>query len=49
MADESSVAAMVDAVIERWGRVDVLINNASIFATIEKGPFDEIPWRSGSR
>ena len=26
-----------------WGRVDVLINNASIFATIEKGPFDEIP------
>jgi NAD(P)-dependent dehydrogenase (short-subunit alcohol dehydrogenase family) len=43
VADESSVAAMVDAVVERWGRVDVLINNASIFATIEKGPFDEIP------
>ena len=43
VADESSVAAMVDTVIEKWGRVDVLINNASIFATIEKGPFDEIP------
>ncbi|MEU6415986.1 SDR family NAD(P)-dependent oxidoreductase [Streptomyces spiralis] len=43
VADESSVAAMVDTVIETWGRVDVLINNASIFATIEKGPFDEIP------
>lgn len=43
VADESSVAAMVDTVIEQWGRVDVLINNASIFATIEKGPFDEIP------
>src|SRR5215218_4257125 len=43
VADESSVAAMVDTVVERWGRVDVLINNASIFATIEKGPFDEIP------
>jgi NAD(P)-dependent dehydrogenase (short-subunit alcohol dehydrogenase family) len=43
VADESSVTAMVDTVIEKWGRVDVLINNASIFATIEKGPFDQIP------
>jgi len=43
VADELSVAAMVDTVVEKWGRVDVLINNASIFATIEKGPFDQIP------
>ncbi|MDR6438672.1 3-oxoacyl-[acyl-carrier protein] reductase [Paenarthrobacter nicotinovorans] len=43
VAEETSVAMMVDTVIEKWGRVDVLINNASIFATIEKGPFDEIP------
>ena len=43
VADEPSVAAMVDTVIEKWGRIDVLINNASIFATIEKGPFDQIP------
>jgi len=43
VADEASVGAMVDAVIEKLGRVDVLINNASIFATIEKGPFDQIP------
>ncbi len=43
VGDEASVVAMVDTVIARWGRVDVLINNASIFATIEKGPFDEIP------
>lgn len=42
VADETSVSAMVDAVVERWGRIDVLINNASIFATIEKGPFDEL-------
>ena len=34
---------MVDTVIEKWGRIDVLINNASIFATLEKRPFDEIP------
>ncbi|MEU6379411.1 SDR family oxidoreductase [Streptomyces sp. NPDC046909] len=43
VADEASVEAMVATVIEKWGRVDVLINNASIFATIEKGPFDQIP------
>jgi NAD(P)-dependent dehydrogenase (short-subunit alcohol dehydrogenase family) len=42
VADELSVAAMVDTVIEKWGRIDVLINNASIFATLEKGPFDAI-------
>jgi 3-oxoacyl-[acyl-carrier protein] reductase len=43
VADEASVTAMVEAVVERWGRVDVLINNASMFATLEKVPFDEIP------
>lgn len=43
VADETSVAAMVATVIDSWGRVDVLINNASIFATLEKMPFDQIP------
>lgn len=42
VADETSVDAMVDAVVDEWGRVDVLINNASIFSTLEKKPFDEI-------
>jgi NAD(P)-dependent dehydrogenase (short-subunit alcohol dehydrogenase family) len=43
VADESSVTAMVETIIDAWGRVDVLINNASIFATIERKPFDQIP------
>ena len=42
VADEQSVQEMAAAVVERWGRVDVLINNASIFATLPKNPFDEI-------
>ena len=43
VADEASVDAMVGSVVDEWGRVDVLINNASIFSTLEKKPFDEIP------
>ncbi|MFJ4027533.1 SDR family NAD(P)-dependent oxidoreductase [Paenarthrobacter sp. NPDC089989] len=43
VADEASVEAMVETIVSTWGRIDVLINNASIFATIEKGPFDQIP------
>lgn len=43
VAEETSVEAMVETVIQTWGRIDVLINNASIFATLEKKPFDQIP------
>ncbi len=42
VADESSVGAMVTAVVERWARVDVLVNNASIFSSIKMRPFEEI-------
>jgi L-rhamnose 1-dehydrogenase len=30
VSDGSQVQAMVDAVIERWGRIDILVNNAAI-------------------
>jgi NAD(P)-dependent dehydrogenase (short-subunit alcohol dehydrogenase family) len=42
ITDEVSVESMTDAVIERWGRIDTLVNNASIFAAIEKKPFAQI-------
>ncbi|MCQ4159905.1 SDR family oxidoreductase [Roseomonas sp. GC11] len=43
VADKASVEAMADEVLHRYGRIDVLINNASIFASINKRTFDEIP------
>jgi 3-oxoacyl-[acyl-carrier protein] reductase len=43
VADKTSVDGMARAVVAEHGRIDVLINNASIFATLGKRPFDEIP------
>ena len=43
VADKVSVDEMAAAVLAEHGRIDVLINNASIFATLGKRPFDEIP------
>jgi 3-oxoacyl-[acyl-carrier protein] reductase len=43
VADQASVERMTAAVLGRFGRIDVLINNAAIFATLNKVPFDEIP------
>jgi len=44
VADEASVEAMVSAVVDRWGRVDILINNAgtSSAATFEKMTDDQV-------
>jgi len=43
VADNDSVTAMAAAAEEAYGRIDVLINNAAFFSTIEMRPFDEIP------
>lgn len=42
IGDKTSVEALADAVVARHGRIDVLINNAAIFATLQKKPFWEI-------
>lgn len=43
VGDAASVDRMAARVLREFGRIDVLINNASIFATLGKRPFHEIP------
>jgi NAD(P)-dependent dehydrogenase (short-subunit alcohol dehydrogenase family) len=46
VTDPGSVAALFAAVGDRWGRVDLLVNNAGVFGPV--GPVDEISvagWR----
>lgn len=43
VSQEDSIAAMVAQTEKRLGRIDILINNAGIFSTLEMRPFDQIP------
>jgi 3-oxoacyl-[acyl-carrier protein] reductase len=42
VADEASVKEMIEVVDDEYGRIDVLINNAGVFSTLEMRPFDQI-------
>ncbi|MFC0527699.1 SDR family NAD(P)-dependent oxidoreductase [Phytohabitans kaempferiae] len=42
VADEASVASMVDTVAGAFGGIDILVNNAAVFSTLEMRPFEEI-------
>jgi 3-oxoacyl-[acyl-carrier protein] reductase len=42
VADEGSVQAMVRRVVDAYGRVDILVNNAAIFSSIKMRPFWEL-------
>ena len=42
VSDPDSCDAMARTVLERFGRVDVLVNNAGYFTQIVKKPFDEL-------
>ena len=43
VADPDSVDEMVDLAEDEYGRIDVLINNAGIFSTLQMRPLDQIP------
>ncbi len=42
VSDEASTVAMADAAMERFGRIDVLINNAAMFSETTRGPFTDV-------
>ncbi len=43
VADPASIKEMIEVVDDEYGRIDVLINNAAIFSTLEMRPFEQIP------
>ena len=48
VADGASVEALVGETVERCGSIDVLVNNAGLYASLPMRPFGEIPlaeWR----
>jgi putative dehydrogenase len=49
VADDASIKEMVGVVEDEYGRIDVLINNAGIFSTLEMRPFDQIPLEEWER
>jgi len=42
VSDEASTVAMAEAAMERFGRIDVLINNAAMFSETTRGPFTDL-------
>ncbi len=48
VADQAAVQRLVDDTVERCGSLDVLVNNAGLYASLAMRPFTEIPleeWR----
>jgi len=48
VSDESDVAQLAAAVVERYGRIDALVNNAGIYSSLVPTPFEQIDvaeWR----
>lgn len=43
VGNKESVDEMAASILRTYGRIDVLVNNASIFSSLTKRPFDEIP------
>lgn len=42
VSDKASVDVMVQSVLDHFGSIDVLINNAAIFSTLKMKPFEQI-------
>ncbi len=42
VSDEAQVKALVGEAIDRFGKIDILVNNAALFATLQEQPFTDI-------
>ena len=42
VSEEGEVKRLVAATVERFGRIDILINNTTLFAPLQKQPFKKI-------
>jgi NAD(P)-dependent dehydrogenase (short-subunit alcohol dehydrogenase family) len=42
VADEQSVQEMVEAALRRFGRIDILVNNAAVYGGLKRKPFTDI-------
>lgn len=42
VSDEASVQALVDKTVETFGKIDILVSNAAIYASLKMKPFTEI-------
>jgi NAD(P)-dependent dehydrogenase (short-subunit alcohol dehydrogenase family) len=49
VASEEDVARMVAETLDRHGRIDALVNNAGLYASLEMRPFTEIPLEEWNR
>ena len=43
VSSEKEVSRMADQVMKTFGRIDILVNNAAVFSSLELRPFEEIP------
>ena len=42
VTDRAATERLAEPVLERFGRIDALVNNAAVYSTIVKKPFEEI-------
>lgn len=42
VTNEKSVEEMVQSAEKRFGRIDILVNNAALFGNIQRSPFDQL-------
>jgi NAD(P)-dependent dehydrogenase (short-subunit alcohol dehydrogenase family) len=49
VASEEGVAAMIEETLSRHGRIDALVNNAGLYASLEMRAFTEIPLEEWNR